>query len=39
MIGLLSRYSDADLDLGDVSAAEVRACFSDWSAELVPGRQ
>jgi hypothetical protein len=38
MIGLLSRY-DVDLDLGDVNAVEVRAFFSDWSAELEPGRQ
>jgi hypothetical protein len=39
MIGLLSRYSDVDLDLGDVNAAEVRAFFSDWSAELELGWQ
>jgi hypothetical protein len=38
MIGLLSRYSDVDLDLGDVNAVEVRAFFSDWGAELAPGR-
>ena len=39
MIGLLSRYSDVDLDLGDVNAAEVRAFFAQWSAELEPGRE
>jgi hypothetical protein len=38
MIGLLSRYRDVDLDLGDVNAAEVRAFFAQWSAELEPGR-
>jgi hypothetical protein len=38
-IGLLSRYSDVDLDLGDVNAAEVRAFFPDWRAELKPGWQ
>jgi hypothetical protein len=39
MIGLLSRYSnvDLDLDLGDVNAAAVRAFFADWSAHLDPG--
>jgi hypothetical protein len=41
MIGLLPRYSDLDLDLdlGDVNAAEVRAFFAQWSAELEPGRE
>ena len=38
MIGLLSRYRDVDLDLGDVNVAEVRAFFAQWSAELEPGR-
>jgi hypothetical protein len=38
MIGLLTRYRDVDLDLGFVDVAEVRAFFSDWSAELEPGR-
>jgi hypothetical protein len=37
MIGLLTRYSDVDLDLGDVNAVEVRAFFSEWRAELEPG--
>jgi nucleotidyltransferase AbiEii toxin of type IV toxin-antitoxin system len=39
MIGLLSRYSDVDLGLGEVDAAEVRAFFSDWSDELEPGKE
>jgi hypothetical protein len=34
MIGLLSRYRDVDLHLGEVSVAEVRAFFEHWGAEL-----
>jgi len=39
MIGLLSRYSDVHLELGDVNAAAVRAFFSDWSAGLQSGQE
>jgi len=37
MIGLLPRYGDVDLDLGDVNVAAVRAFFAEWSGELEPG--
>ena len=37
MIGLLTRYADVDLQLGEVNVVELRAFFAQWSAELGPG--
>jgi hypothetical protein len=34
MIGLLARYRDVDLALGDVDVAALRAFFQAWSGEL-----
>lgn len=31
---MLPRYSDADLRLGDVDTAALRAFFSEWADEL-----